>query len=84
MVNKHESKDESQPTGKSDPHCQAGSAKTSEAGALNESKRPRVDWEDPSIPVGNAPPLPRWPLTVAGIAWLAFVVFLMVMMVNVE
>ncbi len=59
-------------------------AKTSEAGTSHESNRPRIDWADPNVPVGNAPPLPRWPLIVAGIAWLAWVVFLVVMTVNVS
>ncbi len=45
----------------------------------NDKKR-GVNWEDPSVPIGNAPPLPRWPLVLAGIAWLAWVVFLVVMM----
>lgn len=58
--------------------------KTSETGTSNESKRPRIDWADPNVPVGNAPPLPRWPLIVAGIAWLAWVVFLVVMTVDVS
>ncbi len=43
-------------------------------------KSPRVDWADPNVAVGNAPPLPRWPLAVATVAWLAWVVFLAIMM----
>ena len=37
-------------------------------------------WEDPSIPIGNAPPMPRWRVLVAGLAWLAWVGFLVVML----
>ena len=43
-------------------------------------KAPRINWEDPSVPVGNSPPLPRWPLVMATLAWLAWVVFLVVML----
>jgi hypothetical protein len=52
----------------------------SKTGSSDETGRARIDWEDPKIPVGNAPPLPRWPLVVAGMAWLAWVAFLVVMM----
>jgi hypothetical protein len=44
------------------------------------SLRPSPDWEDPNIPVGNAPPMPAWPLAVSLIAWTGGVVFLLVMM----
>ncbi len=55
-------------------------AKTLDSDLGDEAKKPRIDWEDPNIPVGNAPPLPRWPLAVTGLAWLAWGVFLVVMM----
>ena len=45
-------------------------------------KKSRVNWDDPSVPVGNAPPMPRWPLVVSAIAWLAWVVFLIAMLVS--
>ncbi|MEK7731241.1 MAG: hypothetical protein AAB363_05220, partial [Planctomycetota bacterium] len=45
-------------------------------------KKSRVNWDDPSVPVGNAPPMPRWPLVVTAIAWLAWVVFLIAMLVS--
>ena len=44
--------------------------------------KPRVNWDDPSVPVGNAPPMPRWPLVVSAIAWLAWVVFLIAMLLS--
>ena len=46
----------------------------------SNNKKRGVNWEDPSVPIGNAPQLPRWPLVLAGFAWLAWVVFLIVMM----
>lgn len=52
----------------------------SKTGSSDDTGRPRIDWEDPKIPVGNAPPLPRWPLVVTGLGWLAWVAFLVVMM----
>ena len=45
-------------------------------------KKSRVNWDDPSVPVGNAPPMSRWPLVVTAIAWLAWVVFLIAMLVS--
>ncbi|MCH8244017.1 MAG: hypothetical protein IH897_15620 [Planctomycetes bacterium] len=50
-----------------------------EAGRAKAGGSP-VDWEDPNIPIGNAPPLPRWRFLVAGLAWLAWVGFLVVML----
>ena len=55
-----------------------------ETGSSDEPKKPRIDWADPNVPVGNAPPLPRWLLPVSAIAWLAWVVFLVVMVVNAQ
>lgn len=38
---------------------------------------PGINWQDPSVPAGNAPPMPRWPLT-AGFAvlglWFVFLI----------
>jgi len=45
-------------------------------------KKRSVNWDDPSVPVGNAPPMPRWPLVVTAIAWLAWVVFLIAMLAS--
>ena len=50
-------------------------------GSGDEPKKPRIDWADPNVPVGNAPPMPRWPLTAAAIAWIVWVVFLVAMLV---
>lgn len=47
-----------------------------------EQKKSRVNWDDPSVPAGNAPPMPRWPVVVTTIAWLAWVVFLVVMLAS--
>lgn len=38
-----------------------------------------IDWSDPTIPVGNAPPMARWPMLVTGMAWAAGVAFLVMM-----
>ena len=45
-------------------------------------KKSRVNWDDPSVPVGNAPPMSRWPLVVTTIVWLAWIVFLIAMLVS--
>jgi len=46
-------------------------------------QKPRFDWDDPNVPVGNAPPsFPRWPLVMAALVWVAWVVFLFVMMLE--
>jgi hypothetical protein len=42
--------------------------------------KPRVDWADASVPVGNAPPLPRWPWFLSIGAWVAWLVFLLLML----
>ena len=59
------------------------SAGTSETTCPDEQSKPRIDWEDPTVPVGNAPRLPRWPLAVMGLAWLVWVVFLAVMLLSI-
>ena len=40
------------------------------------------DWSDPTILVGDSPPLPRWPLVASGVAWAAWLVFLIGMAVS--
>ena len=52
---------------------------SSAAQPVDEERKPRIDWEDPTIPIGNGPPLPRWPLAVSGIAWLLWIVLMLVM-----
>ena len=59
---------------------EADAPKDPAADSSEEPRKPRIDWADPSVPVGNAPPLPRWPLTVSVIAWLAWVAFLVTML----
>ncbi|RJP40848.1 MAG: hypothetical protein C4547_02115 [Phycisphaerales bacterium] len=41
-----------------------------------------VNWNDPTVPAGNAPPMPRWPLYLAAAAWFAWIVFLLVTLVT--
>lgn len=36
-------------------------------------------WDDPNVPVGDAPPRSRWPLVVLSLAWLSWVLFLLFM-----
>ena len=38
------------------------------------------NWEDPSVAVGNAPPMAGWPLVVSILAWAGGIVFLLMMM----
>jgi hypothetical protein len=40
-----------------------------------------VDWYDPTIPAGDAPPMPRWPLYAAAAAFGLWLVFLVVMVI---
>lgn len=48
---------------------------------LNRSETPEVEqeersiWQDPSIPLGDAPPLPRWPLGLFALAWIGWITF---------
>ena len=51
-----------------------------DSGSADQKKKPRIDWTDLQVPIGNAPPLPWWPLAVSGIAWLAWLGFLAAMM----
>jgi hypothetical protein len=45
--------------------------------AAVETVAPREGaWGDPHVPVGNAPAAPRWPLVVAGLGWLAWLAFM--------
>ena len=49
------------------------------AAAEPEPKRPRINWNDPDVPAGNAPPLPRWPLVLAALLWVGWLGFLVAM-----
>jgi hypothetical protein len=44
-------------------------------------RRGGVYWNDPNIPCGNSPPLPRWPMVLAAVAWTAWIGFLVAMTV---
>ena len=44
-------------------------------------KQPRINWNDPDVPAGNAPPLPRWPLVLAALVWVGWLGFLVAMAV---
>ena len=48
----------------------------------DDTRKPRIDWADPNIPIGDAPPLPRWPLVLGGLAWASWVVFLVMMVLS--
>ncbi len=48
-------------------------------GSADETK-PSVNWADPSVPIGDAPPLPRWPVVLLFSMWVASIAFLVVMM----
>ncbi len=41
-----------------------------------------IDWADPSVPVGDAPPMPKWSLALTASAWLVLIVFLVLMAVS--
>jgi hypothetical protein len=55
---------------------------TSEVSRAEESRadeqNEKSPWDDPSIPAGDAPPLPAWPLWTSGVLWAGCVVYLMV------
>ena len=57
-------------------------AVVTDAGSSAVEPKPRIDWADPSIPVGNAPPRPKWPLVLLAVLWLAGIVFLALMAVS--
>ena len=59
-----------------------GTANTQRGIAESEQQAPRINWEDPSVPVGDSPRLPRWPLAVACVVWAGWVVFLFAMMLS--
>lgn len=60
---------------------QAERRKDQLVGAEKPAEPPKYNWDDPAIPAGDAPPLPRWPLILAAAAWGAWLVFLVVMMI---
>ena len=52
---------------------------TDKAGRSGDKK---IDWSDPEVPVGNAPRMPKWTLVLSVVAWVGWVVFLLVMVVT--
>lgn len=45
-----------------------------------ESRNPKSIWDN-DLPAGDAPPLPRWPLTVSVVVYGLWMVFLVAMMI---
>jgi len=41
-------------------------------------------WDDPTVPVGDAPPRSKWLLVAMATGWSAWVVFLVAMMLSVR
>jgi hypothetical protein len=60
---------------------QATAAPRNDRDQTGEQRTNGVDWEDPSVPVGDAPALPRWPVYLLAIAWGGWIVFLLVITV---
>lgn len=54
----------------------------SDQGSNDERRKPRIDWTDPNVPIGNAPKYPKWPLVLSVGAWLAWIVFLLAMLLT--
>ena len=49
---------------------------TRDEASEDAEKKPRIDWADPDVPAGNAPPLSRWPFAMALVCWLGWIAFL--------
>jgi len=46
----------------------------------SEARAPTI-WDDPSVPVGDSPPLPIWPMILSAAAWIVWIAFLVTMTV---
>jgi hypothetical protein len=57
-----------------------GQAKDKDSASPGESKK--IDWSDPTVPVGNGPKMPAWTLALSVIVWVGWVVFLLVMVMT--
>ena len=66
----------------SDKGNNADSEDAAKPGTADTPKKPTVNWDDPAVPIGNAPSLPRWPLLVMGITYLACIGFLVTMLLS--
>ena len=62
-------------------HGNQNSAEGYEESQEVEQGPPEI-WDDPTVPVGDAPPLPKTPLIALSIAWLAWTVFLALMVAS--
>jgi hypothetical protein len=47
------------------------------------SRNGSPDWNDPTVPCGNAPPLPLWPMWLAALMWVGWIGFLIAMVLLV-
>lgn len=54
----------------------------SEEESPEAQKKSRYDWTDPNVPIGNAPPMPLWPVVVYAVAWVGWFVFLLAMLLS--
>ncbi len=52
------------------------------SGATKPADARGIDWSDPSIPVGDAPPMSVTPLALSWVVWLVWLVFLVTMAVS--
>ena len=59
---------------RSDPVTEDAAVKDADSPA--DEPKPLIDWTDPNVPMGNSPPLPRWPLMLQSALWLASIAFL--------
>ncbi len=61
---------------------QAAAAPKQPDGAHQDPEKGLIDWEDPSVPIGNAPPLPRWPVAVSALVWAGWIALLVAMVLS--
>lgn len=47
-----------------------------------KEKKSWFNWEDPAVPMGDSPPIPKWPLALVTTAWIGWVIFLFIMMLD--
>ncbi len=50
--------------------------------SADKSKKREINWDDPGVQVGNASPLPWWPVAAFAMAWAGWVTFLLVMLIS--
>jgi hypothetical protein len=56
----------------------SGGSKGAEPIMTQDAHEPKAPtkWDDPTVPAGNAPPMPKWPLALMLSVWVAWVAFL--------